>query len=163
LGKSPRRAEDEEDAAQSALHSFFCGTRTGRFPGWRAEENLWPLLFRITQRKAINLRKRQLSQKRGCGRVRGDSVFYHRLDQSDAGGADGFESPAPPHEAIVDTRDQYEYLLDRLNDRVLRLVAKMKMLGYTNAEIAMKLGVVERTVERKLGLIRRQFASAIQS
>jgi DNA-binding NarL/FixJ family response regulator len=45
-------------------------------------------------------------------------------------------------------------LLERL-DESLRPIARMKLEGYTNTEISAKLGVVERTVERRLNLIRR--------
>jgi DNA-directed RNA polymerase specialized sigma24 family protein len=50
-------------------------------------------------------------------------------------------------------------LLDdpQLEDLKLRLVALMKMQGYTNVEIAAKLGCALRSVERKLRLIRTQW------
>jgi DNA-directed RNA polymerase specialized sigma24 family protein len=46
-------------------------------------------------------------------------------------------------------------LLDALDSDVLRSVAVWKMEGYSNAEIAAKLGRSESTVERKLNLIRQ--------
>jgi DNA-directed RNA polymerase specialized sigma24 family protein len=46
-------------------------------------------------------------------------------------------------------------LLDPLDDETLRPIAPRKMDGYTNAEIALRLGRVERTVERRLQRIRR--------
>ena len=156
LGNAPRRAEDEEDAAQNALHSFFRGVRDGRFATLHHDDNLWPLLYRITQRKAINLRNRQLSQKRGRGTVRGDSVFEDPRENHTPSGLDQLETLRPSHESVIDTRDQYQQLLRRLDSKTLRDVAEMKLRGYTNAEIAETLGVVERTVERKLREIRRQ-------
>jgi DNA-directed RNA polymerase specialized sigma24 family protein len=45
-------------------------------------------------------------------------------------------------------------LLDRLGDGSLRQVAIWKMEGFTNAEIAAKLGRSEQTVERRLARIR---------
>ena len=50
--------------------------------------------------------------------------------------------------------EEYERLVARLGDADLRRVAVWKMEGYSNKEIATKLGCVPRTVERKLGLIR---------
>jgi DNA-directed RNA polymerase specialized sigma24 family protein len=41
-----------------------------------------------------------------------------------------------------------------LKNEELRSVAVWKMEGYTNAEIAAKLGCVEGSVERKLRVIR---------
>ena len=129
---------------------FFRGVRDGRFAGDDHDNRLWPLLYRITLRKAINLRNRQLTQKRGRGAVRGDSVFIETSEVHAPIGLDQLEALTPSHESIIDTRDQYDHLLRRLNSKTLRDVAEMKLRGYTNAEIAETLGVVERTVERKL-------------
>jgi IS30 family transposase len=48
-------------------------------------------------------------------------------------------------------------LLDRLQDDSLRQIACWKMEGYTNDEIAERLNVVTRTVERKLKIIRQKW------
>jgi DNA-directed RNA polymerase specialized sigma24 family protein len=45
-------------------------------------------------------------------------------------------------------------MLDRLSDETLKSVARWKMEGYTNAEIAQMMGCVEQTIERKLRAIR---------
>jgi DNA-directed RNA polymerase specialized sigma24 family protein len=45
-------------------------------------------------------------------------------------------------------------LLDRL-DPALRQIAQLRLDGYTNIEIATRLGCALRTVERRLELIRR--------
>jgi DNA-directed RNA polymerase specialized sigma24 family protein len=50
--------------------------------------------------------------------------------------------------------DETRRLLDRLENAGLRAVALAKMEGRSNAEIAAQLGVVERTVERRLAAIR---------
>jgi DNA-directed RNA polymerase specialized sigma24 family protein len=55
--------------------------------------------------------------------------------------------------------DECRRLLELLGDATLRSVAVWKMEGYTNAEIADKLGCVPVTVERKLQLIRRVWAN----
>jgi len=88
LGDAPRRAEDEEDVAVSALHCFFAGVGDGKFPELRDRTNLWPLLAKITARKAINQRRDALRQKRGGGRVRGESMFLNADDASALGLAD---------------------------------------------------------------------------
>jgi DNA-directed RNA polymerase specialized sigma24 family protein len=46
-------------------------------------------------------------------------------------------------------------LLARLQDETLKAIAVYKMEGYSNKDIAEKLGCVERTVERKLARIRQ--------
>ena len=50
--------------------------------------------------------------------------------------------------------EQFQRLLARLPSDELRAIALGKMEGHTNAEIAARLGCTEKTVERRLGLIR---------
>jgi DNA-directed RNA polymerase specialized sigma24 family protein len=49
-------------------------------------------------------------------------------------------------------------LLELLDDAELRTIAVAKMEGYTNAEIAAQLNRSERTVERRLRLIRDRWS-----
>jgi DNA-directed RNA polymerase specialized sigma24 family protein len=56
--------------------------------------------------------------------------------------------------------DEYQRLLGLLGDVELRSVALWKVEGYTNEEIAEKLGCVVRSVERKLQRIRILWAEA---
>ena len=58
LAGVPRRMEDEEDVALSAIDSFCRAADQGRFPNLNDREGLWRLLSRITQRKAIDLIRR---------------------------------------------------------------------------------------------------------
>jgi DNA-directed RNA polymerase specialized sigma24 family protein len=55
---------------------------------------------------------------------------------------------------VVQVVEEYQRLLAALGDDRLRSVAVWKLEGYTNAEIAAKLGRAPSTVERKLRLIR---------
>jgi DNA-directed RNA polymerase specialized sigma24 family protein len=60
--------------------------------------------------------------------------------------------PTPEFAALV--AEECQRRLDSLGDAELRSVALWKMEGYTNDEIAERLGCVPRTVERKLRVIR---------
>ena len=51
--------------------------------------------------------------------------------------------------------EEVETLLARLENPVLRQIAVWKLEGYTNAEIATRLGCSGPTVERRLAIIRR--------
>ena len=51
--------------------------------------------------------------------------------------------------------EEYRRLLDRLGDEALRQVAIDRLEGYTNDEIASRLGCARRTVARRLDLIRK--------
>ncbi|MBV8234094.1 MAG: hypothetical protein JO075_00190, partial [Acidimicrobiia bacterium] len=64
----------------------------------------------------------------------------------------------PSPEFAAQVADECRRLLDGLGDEGLRSVALWKMEGYTNAEIAARLGGVNtRTVERKLKTIRARW------
>ena len=87
LGGTRRRAADEEDAAISAFDSLCRGVAKGRFPRVSDRVDLWPLLLTLTAQKAVDLIRRENRQRRGSGKVRGDSVF---ADMEGAGGLDHF-------------------------------------------------------------------------
>jgi DNA-directed RNA polymerase specialized sigma24 family protein len=151
-----RRAADEEDVALSALDSFCRGAAAGRFPDLGDRHGLWPLLVAITARKAIKLHKHERRKKRGSGAVRGESVFAGPGgDPSEAAGWQQVLGDEPTPAFACEVAEECQRLLQRLPEESLRSVALWKMEGYTNAEIAAKLGCIERTVERKLRMIRR--------
>jgi DNA-directed RNA polymerase specialized sigma24 family protein len=135
----------EEDVALSAFKSFWRGAHQGKFPRLADRNNLWGLLITITSRKACDLIQYEMRERRCPGPV--DS----NVDQIPSG------DPDPAFALLV--KEEFERLLDRLEDPVLQSIALWKMEGYTNKEIAAKLSEVrqtgERTVERKLELIRK--------
>jgi DNA-directed RNA polymerase specialized sigma24 family protein len=151
-----RRAADEEDVALSALDSFCRGATAGRFPNLHDRHGLWPLLVAITARKAIKLAKHERRLKRGGGAVRGESALIAPGGNPDE--PTGWEQvlggePTPAFACQV--AEECRRLLEDLQEESLRQVALWKMEGYTNGEIAAKLGCIERTVERKVRSIRR--------
>jgi DNA-directed RNA polymerase specialized sigma24 family protein len=154
LGSAPRAAEDEEDVALSALRSFFSGVAGGRFPHLEDRDNLWSLLARITACKAINQRNRQLALKRGGGAVLSSDALDAGDESSRQGGLAGLVDDELTPDFVVAINEQCHLLMNSLPNDQFRRIARLKLEGYTNAEIAADLGVVERTVERKLELIR---------
>jgi RNA polymerase sigma factor (sigma-70 family) len=157
LRGAPQRVEDEEDVVLGALNSFFRGAEGGRFPDLRDRTDLWPLLVKITAHKAINQLERHQAQKRGGGRVRGESVFLNGGADSDIAGIEQIVGAEPTPEFAVAMAEHCQKLLAVLDDDSLREIARLKLEGYTNEEIAERLGIVERTVERRLNRIRRQW------
>jgi DNA-directed RNA polymerase specialized sigma24 family protein len=69
--------------------------------------------------------------------------------------------PEPSPEFAAEVADECRHLLGLLPDAQLRSIALWKMEGYTNAEIAEKLGYVRVTIERRLRLIRSIWAKAL--
>jgi RNA polymerase sigma factor (sigma-70 family) len=163
LGQTPRGPADEEDVAVSALHSFFEGIAKGRFPQLSDRDDLWRLLVHITARKAVD----QINHERRKRR-RPDSVVQawaeatHDNSDAEAGWAEVVGN-VPTPEFAAQFAEEYERRLHSLNSPELRSVAVWKMEGYSNVKIAQKLGCVERSVERKLRLIRNRWAREVGS
>ncbi len=151
----PGRTADEEDAALSAFNSFCRRAAQGLFPDLKDRDSLWALLVVLTARKAAALVKYQSREKRGGGRVRGDSALRPAGGDSGVGGFDSLEGDEPTPEEAAILAEEVEDLLGRLRDPELRQVAVWKLEGYTNAEIARMQGRSLATVERRLAIIRR--------
>jgi DNA-directed RNA polymerase specialized sigma24 family protein len=160
-------AADEEDAVNSAFDSLFRRARQGWFerPGKQLEnrDDLGKLLITITSRKALKLIRDDLAQIRGGGRVLRES----ELDGGNVGEAvldrvegarrfqDGQAIDAEPSpEAVTIFAEEFRRLLDLLSDDNLRQVAILKLEGNTDGEIAGRMGVVRRTIVRRLKEIR---------
>ncbi len=158
LDGMPRRAVDEEDVALSAMHSFCRGMQGGRFEKVDDREDLWKLLVTITARKACAKRRHHHAQKRGGGQVRGESVFVRVDDEGRDGGIAQFLGREPTPEVALMVTENCEQLLAALGDEKLRQVALYKLEGFSNEEIAEKLGCVRRSVERKLERIREKWS-----
>jgi DNA-directed RNA polymerase specialized sigma24 family protein len=155
LRGAPALQNDAEDVALSAFDNFCRGAEEGRFPRLLDRDDLWQLLVVITARKASNLVRHSLREKRGGGRVRHFS--------GPPGGAADADGPLlaeliardPDPQFAAETAEECRRLLTALGDPALRSVAVWKMEGYMNEEIAAKLSVSLPTVERKLRLIRK--------
>ncbi|MCI0682205.1 MAG: ECF-type sigma factor [Gemmataceae bacterium] len=158
LGATPRRAADEEDVALSVFRCLCDGAAHGRFPVLTDRDDLWRLLTTLTLHKAIDQKRRAGGQKRGGGRVRGESVFAAgaagAAGGDDAAGLDNVLADEPTPEVLATLAEEHARLLGLLDDDTLRQVALGKMEGYTNEELAAKLGLTCRSIERKLNRIR---------
>jgi DNA-directed RNA polymerase specialized sigma24 family protein len=143
----PRGCADEEDVALSAFKSLLIRAERGQFPRLEDRDDLWQLLYVLTVRKAVDLSKREHAQRRGGGDVR----YLSDLEGAELELAIGAE---PTPELASQVVEESQRLLAALGEETLRRIALWKMEGYTNKEVADKLGVVEQTVERKLRRIR---------
>ena len=152
LGGIPNRDYDEEDVAISAMNSFYKGMAQHKFGHVHNRDDLWKLLVTITVRKATARRRSYFAQKRGGGRVRGESIFGYQEDEQ--GGLARVLGTEPTPELAAGVAENCRQMLDQLQDETLRQVALWMLEGYRTEEIATKLGCVRRTVERKLERIR---------
>jgi DNA-directed RNA polymerase specialized sigma24 family protein len=142
-----RGGGDEEDVALSAFNSLLLRAERGEFPQLADRDDLWQLLYVITIRKAISLAKRERAQRRGGGGV----CYLSELKRVELEGAIAAD---PDPDLALQVAEECRRLLGLLDDETLSRIALWKMEGYTNKEVARKLGVVEQTVERKVRRIR---------
>lgn len=146
----PRQVTDEEDVALSAFHSFCQAAAQKRFPQLNNRDDLWQLLVMHTARKAINQRRYQQRRKRGGG---DEGVRPLTGPAADAALEEAIgPEPDPQFAALV--AEEFQLLLDHLNDPELRTIALRKLDGFSNREIAQHLDCSLRSVERKLAVIR---------
>jgi DNA-directed RNA polymerase specialized sigma24 family protein len=153
LGTTRRRVSDEEDIALTAFAQFCRGVQQKRFAKLEDRDDLWHLLVVLTVRKSVDQVRRETRRSE-----RGESVFRVANDcTSQTPGIDQVTGSQFPPDLVVQSLEQCELLLSRLDDETLRQVALWKLEGLTNEEIAEKLGCVTRTVERKLAILRRKW------
>lgn len=139
-----RQSGDEQDAAQSALISFWHRIRQGFDPELDRNE-IWRMLVTITRNKAIRMAKRERSLKRGSGQVIRESDFGP--DQPTLDTISGYVEP----ESLDVLTTEYLSILDE----GLQQFTLLRLAGFTNREIKQILQVSESTVERKLRIVRR--------
>ena len=154
LGSGPRRTADEEDVAVSVFDSLYRGAAEGRFDRLTDRQDLWMLLLAITRQKAVDEIRRRTRKKRGGGEVRGESVFVSAGETEGGVGLEQFCKEAPNAELLISAQEECDRLLSLLRDDKLRIIALLRLEGFSNEEIAEQSGVSTRTIERKLQLIR---------
>jgi DNA-directed RNA polymerase specialized sigma24 family protein len=156
-----RRVTDEEDVALSAFHSFCDRVGRGQFPQLADRDDLWRILVTITFRKVAESMRHQTRLKRGGGAVLGQSIKMGDSEIDD--GMARVLSREPTPEAAAQFAEDYERLLEKLEDSTLRSIAVRKLEGHSREEIALALGTSIRTVDRKLTLIRLMWQEELSS
>jgi RNA polymerase sigma factor (sigma-70 family) len=158
LDRRIRVLQDEEDVVQSMGRSFFNRVRRGDF-GLGDRDALWALLVTITLNKVRNATDHHLAAKRDVRRKQ--PIPSPDESRSDAPReAPVLESAGPTAAEAAALNEALERRLQDLPEPDLRQVALMKLEGYTNHEIAEALRCGERSVERKLNLIRKRWEAA---
>ena len=151
---TPRRMPDEEDVVINAFQSFFHRVKEDQFHHLADRRDLWQILVMLTCRKAIKQTLHERRQKRGSGRTRTESAIPDPNKQTAELNINSVAGAAPTPEFVVMMIQQCELLIKHLPNERLREIALLRFEGFANSEIAERLSVHERTIERKLNLIR---------
>jgi DNA-directed RNA polymerase specialized sigma24 family protein len=158
IGLARRRLEgwcrgkiDPEDVLQSAMGSFFVRNARVQFE-LRDWDSLWSLLVQITLRKCGRRIEAITAKRRDARREVGPRV-------SDEESCLQWEAiaPEPTPEEAASLIETMERLLLALDDPELQQIARWKLEGLTDEEIAGRTGRVVRTIERKTKLIRQKW------
>jgi DNA-directed RNA polymerase specialized sigma24 family protein len=155
IGSSPRRLADENDAANTVSHDLLMGIEQNRFPDLEDRQDLWQILVMLTEREAVSLRRKELAAKRGGWRV------FRESELADANPLQGrameqMVGDEPTAEFAALCAEQLTERLATLSfDPILSQIAQAKLSGYSNSEIARRLSLSLRTVERNLAFIRK--------
>lgn len=145
-----------EDAALDAFASFCRRAEEDGFAHLFDRDDLWQILVVLAFRKRCNQIQYEQRQRR---RPAGGRVYVaSALEKDDCEAGTLFTnllSHDPEPALVVQAAEECRRLLAELEDDQLRQVALWKVEGFTNEEIAAKLGRALATVERKLARIRR--------
>lgn len=160
LAGIPKAIADEDDIAQSVFHSLCRGAVAGRFDDVKNRDELWWLLLAITKQKSVNLIRRGVAAKRG-GRICSESAF---VPEDGAAGRFSFDQligNCPTPETLMILEEESQRLLKLLPNVELVKIAKLRVEGYSVAEISNILSISKRSVERKLCLIRNAWSKEL--
>ena len=145
---------DPDDVVQSVFRSIFRLTREGRFE-FEDDSDFWKLLLTMALNKVRNTVRHHQAGKRDPAL---ESV------STSADGVDGYLigrlGSQPSIQEIVSFADMLEQILERL-DTDEQLLIQYRIEGYTQKEIAEKLGVDDRTVRRMFAQIRTRGAQLL--
>lgn len=160
LGSPSRTLGDEEDVALESLTELFQGLLKGKYPALDNRESLWKLLVTVASRNVIDEVNKERRLKRGGGRVVNESGMGTGIE-STPGILSQIPSSDPSPEVKLMIAERCTEMLDALEDEQLQSIALLKTAGSTNQEVADKLAISLRSVERRLNEIRERWGAQI--
>lgn len=155
------REDMAEDVAASVFQSFFHRAAGGGFRQLEDRDDLWQLLAVLATRKAVNARRREGAAKRGAGQVIPASNLGGGAEEASADVLGNLAGVEPSPEEAVAAAEEVCRLLEMLGDDELRQIARARLEGFSNEEIAERRGVSLATVERKLARVRARWAAEV--
>lgn len=141
---------DPEDVVQSVFRSFFTGNQAGEFV-FQESSDVWRLLAAITYRKVQQTIRHHHRQRRDVTREISEDAAPSAGDSGTA--------TASSLAMMVELIEE----LTRLIPERHRAVLTLRLENYSVEEIADRVGVSTRTVERGLAIIREAAATLLDS
>ncbi len=160
LHGSVRDSGAVKDVAQETFVGFWQGIQRGQYPKLFDRTDLWNLLAQITVHKALQHLERENAGKRGAGQVVNESNLRDADEASIRQALEVALGREPTPDLAAEVAEECQRLFDLLDEK-LRVVAKLRMEGRTNQEIADICGCTERTVERRVRMIRKLWKAKV--
>lgn len=159
--------EDGEDIAIQVLTSVCRKVEQGKYPDLQNREDLWYLMIFIAHRMVIDRRRsrKNLSLQTSWEEafVVKENTMQGALETID-NDMDSFSNEdADSDFQLLEIIDCWQEMIRQIKDPVAKQVARLKLEGYSNREIAAKLDIVPRTVERKSELIEQRWSALYES
>lgn len=129
------RIHDNEDIATDAFAAFFSALREGKFSSLRNRSEIWKLLATIAVRKSAASYRFEQAQRRGGGQ---EIYSFEEVSK---------RSPAMTARRRPITLGAVEELIESIKDPKLARVARMKIEGLDNVDIAHELDCSMRQVQ----------------
>lgn len=154
LRSATRREADEEDVVQEAFDAFFRAARDGQLHEGTDRDDFWALISKITVNRAKDHRRRPLRQKRGQGKVRGESALDSPLEADARRGLEQIaDARSRNDESIRALVEELCQMFDRLGETQVAEIVGLRAANWTLLEIAQQLDITVATVRRKLRLM----------
>lgn len=135
---------DPEDVVQSVFRSFFYRVQHGDVTV--SEDDVGKFLVGVTVRKTL----RKIAFHRAA--KRNPALEAGRTESLELGLTEHLDSDPSPETAIA-FLDELEHFLKRLDPQD-RQILELRLHGYTNEEIAQRLGTYDRRVRRAMEHVR---------
>lgn len=159
--------EDGEDIAIQVLTSVCKKVEQGKYPDLQNRDDLWYLMIFIAHRMVIDRRR---SRKKLSLQTPEEEELFPK-DQTLEGALETIDHDLDSFLAedsesdlqLFEIIDCWQEMIRQIKDPVAKEVAKLKLEGHNNREIAELLGIVSRTVERKSELIEQRWSALYES
>lgn len=142
------RDRDPEDIAQISFLAVYESIRHQRAPDLDNRHQFLAFMTHVIACKTVNELKHANAAKRGGGLVGSLNALEALVERSD---------DSSPIESTM-MKECYDHFVHSLPEKLIE-IAELHLAGHSNREIAQAMGCVERTVERKLSLIRQHWRS----
>jgi DNA-directed RNA polymerase specialized sigma24 family protein len=153
LSARMRLSEDGEDIAILVMHAIARNTQLGRFPNLQHREDLWLHMIFLTQQQVIERHREEKVIGQSGITIQNMTDLLEQYSCS----LDDFLDDDSGRDRLLEIMDCWNELLKSLEDDRARDIARLKLQGFTNREIASILALVPKTVDRKVQHIMQRW------